>query len=1585
MFINDYRLNSYYREVRQRQPWEERPKARPRGDRDFYNGSSVHGVPSYVPAPKPVIQKTEVKKAKAPAPKTKKPEGSTWNRLLGYFFFPQSLNMNSLIETGKTLLNSLGEDYGKLLTPADGKVKPEVAQMQKLAQSMVAKVGGDTLKEAGLDVKVNLYASDRVDSFARVDPNAPKKSWIGKVASVFSSDDDKPEPVEIGITVGALKKAKSEDEIAFLVAREIAKAMSGDHAVTINNLVTSQGNEVAADAKAFDMLTAAGFDPAQGLKPLEELCRHQQAGNNGLTDALEAAMSTAHHQGVRMALAQMNVENLRRTKGAAHPKSVHVALPQTAINALPSEIVENPLTDKVSEMAETYAKDPIIVGTDGVLSTRKSKAREELFEMKWNAEDAGDALNNSLSKLKTLAPQEKAERGLALLHAVSNVGWHKGNPPNLNEKFTEFFAGAKGWKADAFIAKLEKGTSDFGGLKSNASADFAFQVLMSPKFQTAIAPLMKDDPEWAKLYEAAPKLLATSKDGTEEAVQEQLSGAVGMLAGQERRELYPLYRRWPGAVTPGQGPLDNVLRDGVKNLMAERVVSGRENIRDFVEKFDGALEQDFVADMKEALAPSTKQLESQRDKLIASRNLNQQDAEVLFDLIDMAPINEEKQFELLNNIVGSGEAINLFQDQAFTENKTWANFLGQSLASDKVPAGVKEKIFKTMVATLPSRGIRGHEPGAKELIAYTAQKSDMELMGYINLEVADGGIGSEFDEYGDVAQHGNPIMSLVGSNRELSTRIAKNTTLLQFDNWLNKLNDEDTHRVDSGTRRFLLDSMLVNQKKETKLEEWLGRVNTLVDPYTLNLNPDLKPRMQEYLVPTLEKFEGAELRAKLDTEPVMSILSEKQATEFLVDVLNPASMAGQDEKLRSELLDLEEQFKLGDKPTLKKSVYVEVANDAKLQPHNIDHVLPNITEPSADMAKTLDKEIRGLSALVAAARTRPALEQLETIEYLMGRNPEVPGYFDNIEGDAFDALSNIDPRIVEELQANGATASVLMEGLRNFLSSSDIIIRTAVAASFLSGPGGLLGNENGRDFLLDTFLAPVKDKAGGSAEVAVELIRAALKAEEQSLGAIGGYLLAQKVEEPEAGGEPTEPTMGEMLHHAFGSYTTPGHKMEQYLAFSKTFAEFEEDFAKSQDSARDMNYFDGVKLIQHHYGDSWPKNRVIKKIIGNGSVNVAVLFTDADTGENGYAPLTPEAKQAAAGETPHAGSNIAPLNPAEVDGEKQVVQMPIPAAQVQSDYDFYRLQKTIDCFLENPKMKEEYGFMEGLLKVLKESVSLEFDRAAAYKMQKDVYPFYKRQVGKWNISAVPAHHLEGDAVVMGLAGGKTARKTLMQDESVYKDAMAALGTLETDALTGIGPDGNIMPTASHANADFHDGQVLIDVENNNVWILDFAQCVPISPEEMDYALSVMTIIGGVPDVKSLFSKDNVVSKSAQILTELTEVDIPEADLKPILEGDDYMNKFIELIGYLANKGKPMPLAVVHWVQMINRRRALGEKIDENFMLQAKLMGASKLVTGGVGTYNAVRQGIKTAKNLWGSLVGGVSSVIGTEEATGPDA
>ena len=877
----------------QSRPWEPKPRALPPGDKLLLSGQApLPEMPKSIPSVKAEAVQPE---------KSAKPAGSTWDRLLSYFFFPSSLDMNKVVELGKNLINSYGQDYGQLLTPADGQVKPEVAKAQRFAQSLADKVGGEALKQKGIEFKVNIYSSDRTDSFSRTDANAPRKNFFQKVASVFGGSEEKPEPIEIGLTVGALKNLKTEDELAFLVAREVAKTLDGDNEITVNNMLSSQGNQVAADAEAFQMMTKAGYDPALGLGALNELSKNEQPGNNSLGDAIDAAISTSHSQGVRMALGQLNVEYLRRSEAAAHPQSVHKAIPQELVEGLPSEKVVNPLTDAVKDLAKAYATQPLVVEYDGVLSPGYGTVRHELSQKPWNPQDAGDALVGGLEVLKDLPAQEKVTRGLALIQGLSAEGFHKGGPAEMGKEVTDFFASAKGWKAEEVLATLNR-TAEESTLGNNPSADFAFQVLMNPKFQSAVAPLMKDDPEWQKLFQAVPQMLATSKDGSREAVQEQLSGAFGILAGQERGEDYPLYRRWPASLEPGAGELDGMLRDSFKSFMQGKVVKGHHNVKDYVQKFDGALQTDFVNDMKEVLAPSLNGVAAQRDQLLAKPQLNQEEVTVLFELLELAPVGEEKQAQLLGKLVSADKDIPYFQDQPFAKNETWANFLGDALASDRVSASDKEVVFKKMLETTPSQGVRGFDPGAKQLVGYMKEKSNLELLGLVELEIANNGIGSPLNEVGEAPRHGNPVLSLIGSDRELSTRVAADTHPLQFDAWLEKLHSGDSHRLDHGARRFLLDSMLNQQKKTTKLDEWSARVNRVMDNYTLELNPDLKPKMQEFLVPTLQKMEPQELRKALHGEPVMKVLNEEQATELLVDVLNPKALKGQDEKLRTTVV-----------------------------------------------------------------------------------------------------------------------------------------------------------------------------------------------------------------------------------------------------------------------------------------------------------------------------------------------------------------------------------------------------------------------------------------------------------------------------------------------------------------------------------------------------------------------------------------------------------------------------------------------------------------------------------------------------------
>ena len=1445
---------------------------------------------------------------------------NAWQRLMSYLFHPPSLNMSQALQSGKQVLDSLGKDYGTCLTPAEGHVAPEFQEAQNKAQKILDKVAGKALAAKNLDVKVRIYSSDRVDAFARRPGADRPKGVLDYVKFLKGGNKEALRNVELGITAGALNKLESEAEIAFLLAGEAAKALDGEVDFTINSLLHSQGTQVAADAKAFDLIMEAGYDPAQGLNTLQHLVGDATPGNHGLSDAIDAALDTSHHQGVRMALGQLYIENLRRTDTGAYPKAFHKEVDGALRLEISQQDKANPLGSYVQELAEDYATSSLECRWDAVPSPPGGVSRHRLSEQRWSPKLAGAALEDSLGAFSSLPPQERMNRGLGLLQAMSASGWERGGPPQLTVGFAEFLKENKGWSAEAFVGHLDK-LAEESSTNNSPHADFVHQVMLNPGFQAVVVPLMSEDPEWAKLYDKLPSLLTVPRDGTPEEVSEQLAVATGILAGHNDADSYPMHRSWPSSLPMGEGVLDDSNREKLKTFIAGQQPGNRAELLYFHRKLDTEAQPWFGLEMQEVLSPSYEAHQRERDQLMA-RPLTAEGLETLIELLELSPLNGRGQAQLVDKLL-SEDLLSKKKDN-FTQNKTWGQLLGSALSSEFVPVAQKEQVFRHMLSTLPPQGLREGAPGGRELKDYLAAKTPLEVRALIELEVVNNGIGSPVAADGSVARHANPTMSVLGSHPEFSTQVAASTSHLQLDNWLNQMHSEQSFRLDSGCRKFLLDSMLAQQNSEPRLERWCERVNSLMDPYTLDLNPELKEPMQEYLVPTLGKMKPDELRTALHAEPVLEILSEEQTSEFLADALQPENFKGADAKLRQAIIELEKEFGLADKPTLKNLVYRKIAERAELQPGNVNQVLPNMTSPSVDMAKSLEKEIRGLSALVAATRTRSAGEQLATLDYLMGRSGELPQFFHEMEGQVMDHLSSVDPRIVEELEANDATLAVLMKGLRNHLKSANMVVRSTVASSFLAGEDGLMGSEHGRKFMLDTFLAPIPD--GTAKKFARQLATAVLDAEGQTCAASAGYLLAQKPSD----GEGTV-SAGQVAHHIFAAYGVPGTKMEQYLAYTADFKEFEADFAASQDSAREMDYFDGLELIRHHYGDKWPANRKIQKIIGNGSVNVAVWFTDENTGEHG------------------------------------VVSMPVQNAQTQSNYDFHRLAKTVESLMKDPEAREQFGYFEGLLKVLKKSVSLEFNRAAAFQMQLDVEPFYKRKVGDWNIRSVRARSLEGDAIVMDLAGGKTARKILQESPEVYKSAMTALGSLETDALTGVDQSGMPFPFELHANADFHDGQVLIDEETKTVYILDFAQCVAISNEEREYALDVMTVIG----------KARSPEKAAEVLSARSGLDIPVAEMEEMMDSENPMDIFIKLVGYLANNDSEMPLSTVHWILMLNRRRALEEKVDGSYDLTLKLMGASHLLTGSLTPYNTARVAARSLKNVLGDLLHGAGAVATT--------
>jgi hypothetical protein len=375
-----------------------------------------------------------------------------------------------------------------------------------------------------------------------------------------------------------------------------------------------------------------------------------------------------------------------------------------------------------------------------------------------------------------------------------------------------------------------------------------------------------------------------------------------------------------------------------------------------------------------------------------------------------------------------------------------------------------------------------------------------------------------------------------------------------------------------------------------------------------------------------------------------------------------------------------------------------------------------------------------------------------------------------------------------------------------------------------------------------------------------------------------------------------------------------------------------------------LNYYQVLKLVQNRFGDEWPADLKIDRVLGSGSVNVAIRYTNQAT------------------------------------GKREVVSLGRQDIEESTRYDFGRFDKLIGYMTETPEDREKYGYILGLLGIIRESVALEFQKDQAMAVQKQAYETYRHESNGWQIRSVDAFKVENLGLFMEEAKGKTARKIYNENKELYKEAMDAMGAAEFGVLRGVDSSGNWKPKPLFANPDFHDGQVLIDKESKSVTILDFGQAVPISNEDREGGLDLLTVIGKA-DWGWLAARrmNNRYFDGQKVIT--SEM------LKPILEREDRMDCFIHLLSLLSRNGAKVPISSVHWVLGLNRQMALAEKIGDPIDEAVKKMVANHKAGLPLATFNASygsgtldalgQQGYHTASQTARSLVGPVAGSLGS--------
>jgi hypothetical protein len=358
-----------------------------------------------------------------------------------------------------------------------------------------------------------------------------------------------------------------------------------------------------------------------------------------------------------------------------------------------------------------------------------------------------------------------------------------------------------------------------------------------------------------------------------------------------------------------------------------------------------------------------------------------------------------------------------------------------------------------------------------------------------------------------------------------------------------------------------------------------------------------------------------------------------------------------------------------------------------------------------------------------------------------------------------------------------------------------------------------------------------------------------------------------------------------VLSRLFDSYGVPGIKMKQYLAFTSEFGAFKEAFESAQDAAMPLNYFQVLKLIQKRFGDDWPRDFKVERVLGSGSVNIAIKYRNEKTGLNEVVSL----------------------------GREDIIET--------TRYDFARFEKFLAALTATPEDKEQFGYILGLLDIIRASVDLEFEKEAVLNVQKAAYKSYQHQIDGWTVRSIDAYQVKNLGLFMEEAKGKTARKTFQQNPALYQKAMRPMAKAEMGILRGQDSRGNLCPKDMFANPDFHDGQVLIDEANKTVTILDFGQAVPISKEERKVALDLLTIIGKGDGAKAAVKRLN-----RRFFPNGGGVNVEE--MKELLKRTERMDCFVHLLSTLSQKGADVSIASVHWILGLNRQIALGEKLGQ---------------------------------------------------------
>lgn len=1437
-------------------------------------------------------------------------------------------------------LDRFKSNFGELLNRPNLQHGPQTQIILDFVKEMIENLAGSWLKSQKNNLVICLFRSEEKNAYAFAHKNHEvhmlvfdERPWT--LRQIWKAHHNHLPVFEIGLTTGLFDGTFNKDEIAFILAHELSHLMEGHLHDEIeyksrSSFLSSQVNEITADVSAIDLMMGQ-YNPHACYTALEKIMTFDSIKNeeetksrtesllnkeyvydNDIVEALYSGISTHHHPGVRLSTLQTYLKYLQ-FYGHWKPSPEHLEPVKFELDEDLQTEVTSPLTDekrierffkKVKPLFFEYEiLDPVsfghFAGQDDYFNLRKSLNEEEienvfqLFVTEMEAVESSSAdtflaffLFSAWCYRELDAPLKKEdiewnEKILKSLHCLSQnfepltleskkplvamlmnsykfllqhtyssiycrfyTQWDADEKPELRNTYSHFLRMAIQYRIEKFT-----NSKDLSDLISYY--DEIYGILQHNRKHSA--PIYKVYLEMdAKLDLELTQTIIMSSPPSEKHVDliRKIGGINQMIKGNEEeanQETLPalnsaasIYNHFKSLFC--QWPLTTVQPGHTHQILVQFSHYSRCLEQFLIEKEDPDLTH--FPQVLSQFNQCFHQSQMPRNPIDSDMEYHRHDGEVLAHYLNLKAESSEITDDDLKMMtlffcmfdISKNLHINLQEDSKFK----WKNYLNI--------------LNETQLMQLIGLHPRSLENGsATDDYSDLVVKLNFMLNGF-----------QLFTAW--IQEHYNQDSDLLKIEKSLTFR------LMEIKALCHRMKQVDPYRyytdsliLSRYTQKVFAD-LLSTMSDSSDFSNWI-EIYLLAHEFGFNKSHFAESqyhKVSKFLHHQLShQFSHTEVIIRLSEPKLRNLLHINEFTDLLINYIKK-------EVPLNDLLGLERSFrKLNNElslDVLHLEVFLKFRNEIvkmyEVQPYQLEIIFPIDRRSKTERLVGFSIQVRYLSAICGIVRNREFEEQLAFINYVMGRTHSIPEWVNDVH----------DKILEHSLSRYGLIGPLL--NFREDLQFRSIVERAFIINCMICGYGGLAIDPSGQTLLLSQLNASFPDE---QKEIVNKVTEALIETDGKYVSLIFSYILAQS-----AKGEKITST--QMLGSLLESFGVPGQKMAQYLAFTHHFKDYYNSFKDFQDSVAPVEHFEILQLIQERFQGEWAKEKKIKKLIGSGTVNLAVLVEDQKLNLN------------------------------------QVVVIMRKGIENKTTLDFERFQKFVQNLEAKSDQKYSFAFVSGLVDIIKSSVEIEFDKENSSSMQSKAEKIYQNLPTQNTVATVPVYSTHEYAIITGEAEGITAKRMFEQDHALYCQLMKHVFNAEWAVLTSPLIRGNEVLTTL-ANPDLHDGQVLI--HQKSAKIIDFGQVLEVDSNSLRDAL-VLTL-----SVSGYFEPEQVLTLLQKIKNKNIK-SIQLQDVQNIFMHKEPMERFVHLISHLNKKGVKVSLPAIHWVLATHRLQQLSLKIEAQF-------------------------------------------------------